>query len=240
MKVRIFNSFLFISALGVMIFSAFGSAIADTGGGRNYPATPWRREAPNSASDINVAKALAATYQTLSISARLVKEEWKDRNDLYDIWRVALVATPHRDGDKPLYRFAGKSCTREEVTISFSEIESFSVLSMDDETVTLSVTIWPDITAEELLEKQPTYKQLREGYRRDLVLTMGLKSSDGRPLAFAGEWDNAVQLEKIVAGTKGDFYAKHSRGVHPLRFWWAIPSVAEDKDYPFRLAPMKR
>jgi len=240
MKVRSFNNSLFISALGVMLFSAFGSAVADTGGGRVYPATPWRREAPKSASDIEDAKALAATYQTLSVPARLVKEEWKDRNDIYDIWRVALVATPRRDGDTPMYGFAGKSGTGEEVNVSFSEIESFSVLSRNDETVTLSVTIWPDITAEELLEKQPTYKQLREGYRRDLVLTMGLKSSDGRPLAFAGEWDSAVQLEKLAAETKGDFYAEHPHKVHPLRFWWAIPSVAEDKDYPFRLAPMKR
>ena len=240
MKVRSFNSFLSISTLGVMLFSAFWSAFADTGGGRGYPATPWRKEAPKCASDIEEAKALAAAYQTLSVPARLLKEEWKDRNDLYDIWRVALVATPRGDGDIPLYGLAGKSGTGKEVTISFSEIESFSVLSRDDETVTISVTIWPDITAEELLEKQPTYKQLREGYRRDIVLKMGLKSSDGRLLAFAGEWDNAVQLEKLVVGTKSDFYAKHPYGVHPLRFWWAIPSVAEDKDYPFRLAPSRR
>ena len=240
MKVRSFSKFLFISALGVMLFSAFGSAVADVGGGKTYPATPWRREGPKSASDIEEAKTIAATYQALSIPANLVKEEWKDRNDPYDIWRVALVATPRRDGDTPLYSLAGKSSSGEDVTVSFSEIESFSVLSRDDDTVTLSVTIWPDITAEELLEKQPTYKQLSEGYRRNLVLTMGLKSSDGRPLAFAGEWGNSVQLEKLVVGTKGDFYAGDPRMVHPLRFWWAIPSVAEDKDYPFRLAPMAR
>ena len=240
MKVRSFSNFLFISALGVTLFIAFGSAIADVGGGKTYPATPWRREAPKSAADIEEAKTIAATYQALSVPANLVKEEWKDRNGLYEIWRVALVPSPRRDGDTPLYQLAGKSDTGEEVTVSFAEIESFSVLSRDDETVTLSVTIWPDITAEELLEKQPTYKQLSENYRRDVVLTMGLKSSDGRPLAFAGEWGNAVQLEKLVVGTKCDFYAKESDMVHPLRFWWAIPSVAEDKDYPFRLAPMKR
>ena len=181
MKVRNFSDFLGIAAIGVILFSAFGSAVANTGGGKGYPATPWRTEAPKSVLDIEKAKAVAATYQTLSVPAKRVKEKWKDRNDLYDIWRVALVATPRRDGDSPLYDLVGKSGSGAEISVSFSQIESFSVTSKDDKTLTVSVTVWPDISADELIAKQPTYKQLRAGYRRNLVLTMGLKSSDGRP-----------------------------------------------------------
>lgn len=238
MKVPSFSDCCVISAIWVMLFSAFGSALADTGGGKGYPATPWRTEAPKSVLDIEKAKAMAATYQTLSVPAKTVKEEWKDRNDVHDIWRVALVATPRRHGDSSLYALVGRSSSGAEVSVSFSQVESFSVISRDDETVTVSVTVWPDISADELLEKQLTYKQLHTGYRRNLVLTLGLKSSDGRPLAFAGKW-SAIQLEKLVVETKGDFYAEHPHRVHPMRFWWAVPSVAEDKDYPFRVIPRK-
>lgn len=237
MRVRSFSDLIGIAAIWVILSCTLGAAVADTGGGKGYPATPWRTETPESVVDIEKAKAVAATYQTISVPAKLVNEKWKDGNNLIHVERVALIAQQRRDSDTPLYELVGKTSAGADVSLSFSQIESFSVTSKDDQTLTISVTVWPDISAEELLTTQPTYKQLRAGYRHNVILIMRLKSSDGRPVAFANKL-TAIPLENFVVGTKGDFYAEHPHRAHPRRFWWAIPSVTEDKDYPFRVVPL--
>ena len=134
----------------------------------------------------------------------------------------------------------GKTSSGERVAISFSQIESFAIISRDDKTISLSVTVWPDISSEELLQKQPTYKELYAGYRRDVAITIDLKFADGRVQVFTGEWkDITLPLGRLQVGTKASFYGGHPHMAHPLRFWWAIPSVANGEDYPFRMIPLK-
>ncbi|MBU0909799.1 MAG: hypothetical protein KKA54_09965 [Proteobacteria bacterium] len=238
MRVSSFSDGLRISALSlyIMLFVAVQLAVADVGGGKGYPATPWRKEGPKSILELEEAKNLAATYQTLSVAPEPGDEERKPES--IDFERVSLVPSPFHEGDVRLYVLTGKTRSGETVAISFSQMESFSVISKNDRTITLSVTVWPDISSEELLREQPTYKELYAGYRRDVVLNVDLEFADGRVQVLEGEWqDNTLPLGRLQVGSKAGFYGGHPHMAHPLRFWWAIPSVANDEDYPFRMIP---
>jgi hypothetical protein len=226
-----------MAAILLILCAVVGLAFADMPVGKGYPATPWRLEGPNSAREIEKAKESAATYQTLSVPRKIVDKKVKNGNDVIRLWRVALVATPDREGDVPSYELSGTSSSGKAVKVSFSQIESFSVTSKSDKTLTVSVKVWPDISAKDLLSTQPTYKELRAGYRREIVLEMSLRSTDGRPLAFKNGW--IIPLADFLVGTKGDFYAEDPNMAHPRRFWWAIPSVANDEEYPFRIIPKR-
>jgi hypothetical protein len=216
---------------------AIGLAGADVGGGRGYPATPWRVSGPASVQDLEEARVIADQHQALSISAEPAAAGDLDSRQ---IWKVSLRAEKPLQGESARYALVGRSDSGTTVTLRFSQIESFVVTSSNRKSITLAVTVWPDISPEELLRTKPSYRQLADGYRRTVVLTMDLKSPDGRPLAFAGpgEYGAVIPLEKLGPGTKGDFYAGHPHSVDPRRFWWAIPSIANDKDYPYRMIPM--
>jgi hypothetical protein len=231
--VRAQNSGKLACATGLLILlCALGSGSADVGGGKGYPATPWRLSAPKSVEDLEKAKSVAAEYQTLSLPRE------PGSKDLVHLRLVSLRPEKPREGDKPGYTLVGKSESGKTVSLSFSQIESFIVTAKRPKAIVLSVTVWPDISSKDLFEKQPTYKQLVEGYRRTVVLEVNLRSADGRPLGFAAKsvFEAALPLETLSVGTKGDFYGD-PHIVHPLQFWWAIPSVAKDPDYPYRLIP---
>ncbi len=240
MRVPSFNDGPRIASLfiAILLFASVQPAAADVGGGKGYPATPWRKEGPKSVQELEKAKALAATYQTLSVVSESGDEERRPESITFE--RVSLVPSPIHEGDVCVYEFTGKTSSGETVALSFSQIESFAVISKDDKTITLSVTVWPDISAEELLQTQPTYKELYAGYRSEIVLTIDLGSVDGRVQVFAGEWgDTTLPLERLQVRAKANFYGGHPYMAHPLRFWWAIPSVANDEDYPFRMIPLR-
>ncbi len=205
---------------------ALNSGSADVGGGKGHPATPWH-SAPKSVQEIEKAKSVAAEYRNLFVS------EKSGSNEMDLLQMVSLRPEKRRKGDKDGYALVGKSGSGEMVTLSFSQIASFIVISKNPKTIVLSVTVWPDISPKELFDKQPTYKQLAAGYRRTVILEMSLKSADGRYLGFAAERGEAtLPLKTLNVGTKGDFY----RGSVPTnQFWWAIPSVANDADYPYRI-----
>jgi hypothetical protein len=236
MKVR--NSSKAALTLGVSILLCVAPVPlpADVGGGKGYPATPWRMSAPRSVQDIEKAKAVAAQYQTLSMTTAAPSG---DDSDVLRLRRVSLRVEPPRADDGVGYALVGKSASGETVSLLFSEIESFVVTSRKAATLSLSVTVWPDISPQQLLDRQPTYQQLVAGYRRTVALEVSMRSADGRPLVFAekGEFGATLPLEKLTAGTPGNFYGEHPHMTHPLRFWWAIPSVSKDPEYPYRMIP---
>ena len=224
-----------VAGVSVLLCTALGSKSADVGGGKGYPATPWRHSAPKSIQDIEKAKAVSAKYQTLSVPGKLVD---KSKNDLLHLDRVSLRVDDPRKGDIVGYALVGKSASGKTISLSFSQLKSFIVTARTDKTITVSAAVWPNISPKELFEKQPTYKQLTAGYMRTVNVEMSLRSADRRPLVFADKYGLTLPLEKLTVGTKGDFYGEHPNTFHPLRFWWAIPSVTNDDNYPYRIIPL--
>ncbi len=238
MKVQNFVNTLSVAVLSMFFCTVVPFAAADVGGGGGHPATPWRLEGPQSVFDLEQAKIQAARYQTLSISKEHTNDETENKTVLIE--GVALSPLPTSIGDIAVNEFIGNTDSGEPTNISFSQIESFKIISKNKETITLLVTIWPDISPEELLQKKPTYTEISTGYRRNMVIHLNLKFADGRKKVLLGEWEDKIPLEELDVGTRCDFYEEDPYLIHPLKFWWAIPSVANDKEYPFRMMPLKR
>ena len=229
---------------GVIILCCvmLGSASADVGGGKGIPSTPYGRSGAENVQDVEKAKAAAAEYQTLEYPGEFTADDtWRGT---VKADRVSLRGAEElREGDTVGYALVGKSGSGETLSLSFSEIESFTVTARNKKTITLSVTVWPDIAPEELWRKQPSYKQLKAGYRRNVALEMGIRSADGRPLALGDSRPKhgppPLLMEKLNVGTKIDFLG-HGYTNYGQRYWWAIPSVADDADYPYRYRLMSR
>ncbi len=213
-----------VALSGLAVCGMTGAAVGE---GREPPASPWRA-APRDVVAIEAAKQAARRCQTLTLAGKLADDP---DNDLVRIRDVGITPQVKKAGDLPAYEFAGRK-----VSVSFANVEHFVVKAKSDTTITLTVTVWPDISPEDLLEKQPTWKELKKGFRRDVDIEIPIETSDGRALEFAGAGPG-LAIEKLPEGAKGDFYGGSPRQVDPRRFWWAIPSVTKDPAYPFRAPP---
>jgi len=94
---KVGNSSKAALALGVSILLcvAPGSVPADVGGGKGYPATPWRMAGPRNVQEIEKAKAVAAQYQTLSMTSDTASG---DGSDVLRLRRVTLRVEQPRGG----------------------------------------------------------------------------------------------------------------------------------------------
>ena len=91
-KRKIFSDGLCIALL-LFFFLPFPPAQraqADVGGGKGYPATPWRIEGPKSITELEEAKTIAATYQTLSVS--MASETGEGQRETMAFEQVILAA----------------------------------------------------------------------------------------------------------------------------------------------------
>jgi hypothetical protein len=219
--------------LAAISCAVVGVIHADVGGGHGKPATPWSFQGPKSVEELEKARAAADQVQQLWLPGKLTNEK-------VQLDDVALQSLPSREGEKGAYQFTGKDESGKDVSLTFSTIESFVVKAKTDRSITLSVTVWPDISLQDLLAKQPTYTDISKSYRRDVSIEIPLRTSDGREHGFAPRYGESQPLSKLELGTKGDFYGGNPHSVNPRRFWWAIPSVTADPTYPFRMMPRAR
>lgn len=240
MRVPSLNNVACLASVMVLCCVMLSSASADVGGGKGTPSTPYGRSGAKSVQDVEKAKAAAAEWQSLEYPGEFTAG-WRGmvRAD-----HVSLRGAEElREGDTVGYALVGESGSGETFSLSFSEIESFTVTARNTKTITLSVTVWPDISPEDLWKKQPSYKQLNAGYRRNVALEMGLRSADGRPVALGDSRPKhgppPLLMEKLNVGTKIDFLG-HGYTNYGQRYWWAIPSVADDADYPYRFFALAR
>ncbi len=217
----------------LVVLGALSGVSADVGGGRGHPATPWRIAGPQDAGELEAAKKEAEQCQTLTLTGALVEAPDEEFVQIHD---VAISPQVKKVGDVPSHEFAGKNAAGKSVTVSFASIERFVVKAKADTTITLTVTVWPDITPKDLLRKQPTWKQLEGGFRSTVDIVIPIETRDGRALEFAGSGPG-IAIEQLPEGTKVEFHGGNPRRVNPRSFWWAIPSVTKDPDYPFRMMP---
>lgn len=226
-------SVLRVARAALLALALSGVGGADVGGGRGHPATPWRSAAPQDVSELAAAKQAAEQCQTLTLAGKLVDGAGNEPVQIHD---VAISPQVMKDGDVPVHEFAGTDATGQKVSVSFANVERFVVKAKTHSTITLTVTVWPDISPQDLLEKQPTWQQLKKGFRRQIEVEIPIETREGRALQFVGG-ALGLAIEKLPEGAQGDFYGGSPRMVNPRRFWWAIPSVTKDADYPFRVMP---
>ncbi len=225
---------LMAGVLGAAI--CFGS-YADVGGGR--PSTPYRLNNPT-AKQVSEARDRASRYQSICLPAGMVPG---DRLDAF-----ALVYLPEPPGSgqelridedwlqaRAFYELRGEQARKPAAKVRLSEIESVTVIDVADGEMLLEVTKWPDISPAELIELQPSYAALKAAYRSKLELRVRLVTSSGERLALYSSYARRpVFLDGLQRGAQLQFYCGDPTNVDNRRFWWAVPSVASDPEYPYR------
>lgn len=150
--------------------------------------------------------------------------------------------------DKPetgfLGRVQGEAADRR---IDFSVIRDVTIADKNATSATLKLTLFPDISGDELLKKRPSYQALKKDYTRSVSLRVALRSAGG-DLALTGEEqssdsDTEPAKLKVIALFKDlpndqHFDLQEERpSRHP--WWWAIDSVTRDDAYPHRIIMKK-
>jgi hypothetical protein len=127
--------------------------------------------------------------------------------------------------------------------IDFSVVRDVTLAGRDGATATLKLTLFPDISSEDLLSKKPTYRDLKKAYTRTVNMRVALRSPRGGDLAFVGEshrWASATDpaghkafalFKDLPVGQTIELETQPWS--HP--WWWAIRSVAGDPAYPHRI-----
>jgi len=147
---------------------------------------------------------------------------------------------------EPEYKFEGQTEKGEIVSIEFSELERFKIIKIENnlfskDQAIVEIIQFPTISAKRLLEEKPTYTQLKQKYSKSWKLRIDLENDEGKELYVTGCFTNDG---KCIVVKKFRDMDQHTIPMHypqlpPKYFWWAIPSVADDKSYPHRLITLK-
>ncbi|HEY3265801.1 MAG TPA: hypothetical protein VGM37_02655 [Armatimonadota bacterium] len=131
-----------------------------------------------------------------------------------------------------------------------SDIASIRIIRQDPSRrrTLVSLLLFPTLTPTALVKLQPSYRMLDPRFRKTVamwVLTTDAKRGDLHIVGDApdeGMPPHAVALARIPADSEIRFRGPTSanpRDPKDLSFyWWAIPSVARDRAYPYHEGPM--
>ena len=233
--------------LSVTIFTlslvVWASSTPDIGGGSGRVKTPYTPGRPVLVSEINQVKKIAAKTRTLRdvpIEGTHVPGAGKDVGLLY--------LKGARISGNPSFTVNGTLEDGGKASIDFSEIESIEVVQREDQSdrVLVEIVQFPIITAEELLERLPTYSDLLEHNRKTIRLWVNAQSA-GKQLALVGKDETGrykliSNLSAIAVNTKVPLdYGTFVQGqINLPSIWWAIESVTSDKKYPYRVVVKAR
>jgi hypothetical protein len=80
----------------------------------------------------------------------------------------------------------GTDASGKKLQIDMAVLSQLKIVSVDSDRRTLlaDVEIFPDISPDELVKMQPTYRQLWSGYRRTIQLRIDATNSKGRTLGL--------------------------------------------------------
>lgn len=157
---------------------------------------------------------------------------------------LLLAWTKPGETSQPIQTLTGIDSSGKKRQIDMAVLSQLKVVSIDSAHGTLSVEVelFPDITPDDLIKKQPTYRQLWPEYRKTLELRIETTDSKGRTLALI-DAKNPGNPGLALASLPGDTvvivlpHTPTTRDrVDRASLWWAIPSVMDDPDYPYRFA----
>jgi hypothetical protein len=230
MKVNSLCNYFVILTLSVLIswlcaipvFSAIG-------GGAGSPRTPYGIGGKPDAKTILRYKEQASTKRNLS----KVGTEY-----FYSMYGgLAYVTNGEIKGDVrySFWGFDEKGC---KIEIDFCDVKDFRIMERDGKFLVLEVTLFPAISPEELLNKQPSYQDLIDNYTKSVKIRILPRDTSGNILQIIGiDYTNRphiiLPVEKLRLGQKVKF--EWNVLGDSETFWWAIPSVIEDPAYPYRL-----
>ncbi len=155
-----------------------------------------------------------------------------------------------------LFEFRGTDEAGKDVSVDFSVVKSFKIVRTENHRALFEIVAFPVITPGKLVELKPSYTELRSGYTRVVRMWIVLQDTDRGSLYIAGvvgrepkvllerggyremcdSWfeDGAyfVESEEIMSHIETGREVVLEYNANSV--WWAIPSVIQDKDYPFR------
>ena len=153
----------------------------------------------------------------------------------------AYVADDGKIGDIT-FEIRGTTEGEREVIVPLSDVKSFTVLEVKNnwfskDKAMLKVTVFPSISASDLLQAQPTYLQLIESYMSELRIWVFLDSTDKGELCVVGKkWEDTYKvlfsIRELVLNVPVEFDWVMMKNA-PI--WWAVKSVIEDNKYPHRI-----
>jgi hypothetical protein len=139
---------------------------------------------------------------------------------------------------KPKFTIEGKDGSNRALTIDLNNVDSVEIREMEPSRLLLRVTVFPAITPSELLSKQPTYTGLREGFTATHEAWVLADETQQRgPCIVQRELETEkylafLDLRKQKIGTRVNF--SYQTKAAKSSIWWAIPSVVQDPEYPYR------
>jgi hypothetical protein len=206
-----------------LVFSGY----ANVGGGLGLPKSPYIHD--DVADDLEHVSAFRrddAKGRSVSFTASNVTVTGDEIGMTY--------AGPDTPLDKPQSEISGVSNPGNVITaVEFGVIDKMIVAQKDRDTITLKLTVFPDIAPSDLVRLRPSYLELAKKYRKEVTLQVPLRSKDGLPFVLTGK---ALDTEprKIICLFKDVPEAKEIKLLNP-NYWWAIKSVTDDPAYPNRV-----
>lgn len=219
-----------ISALLVLV-SWLGATqvFSGVGGGSGSPITPYARDQQPEVKTIRSFKEQASKKRVI----------FKIGTEYLFIKYVGLAYVKNEEvkGDVR-YAFCGFDKKGGKIEVDFSEVKDFTLLEKDGDFLVTEVTIFPAISPEELVSKQPSYQELEGNYTKSVKIRISPRDENGNILQILKIINEKkpqiiLPIEKIEFGQKVSF--EWDLSGDRRSFWWAIPSVIDDPLYPYRL-----
>lgn len=233
MSVRGFRFSILLSCAMVVIFAATSLAGAPGGSGRKE--TPYGNASP--------------TVDAVSqMRNKICKERYIDDlkligdNQYVSLWHFALA---YYNGDKLdgelKYSLDGHTIDGKALSLKLSDVEDFTRVedakAKKDGFAVFEVTVFPDLSPQQLLSSQMGYAELRREHEKKIIIQIPLKSINKGQLFFVDFINNVAKPTAKVADLVSGY--KNILSASGRTAWWAIPSVVADDSYPFRVITKK-
>lgn len=148
---------------------------------------------------------------------------------------------------KPIYEFIGEDTANFKMIVDFSVIQSFRIIKFEgglfsENRALVEITIFPNIKPDELLRVKPSYSDLRYNYTTQVRLWLKLQDSRYEELSLIGKsYSPDFQVITKIIDLKLyeiihlGYDSYRQRFDYQYAIWWAVPSVINSFDYPYKL-----
>ena len=157
--------------------------------------------------------------------------------------------------DGAVFFIEGYTESGDKQIVYLNELEKLKILKVDkdQDKLLISVVKFPDISPNELLSLKPTYTELKENYSTELKIWVNTKNEKDEKLFIAEIFHKDDQRLDNIFGINMDWFNEKEYFLKTERMmlefqkhdeikfwyenrniWWAIPSVTNDIEYPYR------